>query len=127
MHQIQINVVDAQALQRRVNAFLDLVVPGVVELGGDPDLLAGHARVADAITNLSLVAVGKGSVDVTVALQKGVLDSLADLIGLRLPGAQTDGGDLVAGVESVGLPRGILLIRLRKTGWLTPTECGSTY
>lgn len=101
--QVEVNVVDAQVLQRGGNSLLDAVVPGVVQLGGEPDLLAGHAGVPNTSANLSLVAVGQRGVDVAVALQQGVLDSLTDLIGLGLPGSQTDGGDLVAGVESVGL------------------------
>jgi hypothetical protein len=59
-----------------------------------------------------LVAVGESSVDVAVALQQGVLDGLAHFIGLGLPGAQTDGGDLVAGVEGVGLPVGGFLLAI---------------
>jgi hypothetical protein len=42
---------------------------------------------------------------VAVALQQGVLDGLADFIGLGLPGSQADGGDLVTGVEGIGLSR----------------------
>jgi hypothetical protein len=57
-------------------------VPWVVELGGDPDLLAGNARVLDTLTNLLLVAVGKSCVDVAVAGLKRSLDSFADLTRL---------------------------------------------
>jgi hypothetical protein len=60
------------------------------------------------------VAVGESCVDVAVARQQGVLDGLAHFIGLGLPGAQANGGDLVARVEGVGLPmRGRLLERER--------------
>lgn len=86
------------------------MVPGVVQFGGDPDLVAWHARVLDTGTNLGLVAVGQGGVDVTVACQQGVLHSLADLIGLGLPGAQANGGDLVPGVEGVSLPIKMLVL-----------------
>jgi hypothetical protein len=57
-------------------------VPWVVELSGDPDLLAGNARVLDALTNLLLVAVGKSGVDVTVTSLERSLDSFADLTRL---------------------------------------------
>jgi len=41
---------------------------------------------------------------VTVSSQESVLDGLADLIGLGLPGTKTNGRDLGAGVEGVSLP-----------------------
>ena len=104
MHQVEVHVVNPEVLQRRGNALLDAVVPGVVELGGDPDLVAGNTRVADAGTDFGLVAVGQSGVDVTVTLQQRILDRLPDLIGLGLPGAQADGGDFVTRVESVGFP-----------------------
>lgn len=44
-------------------------------------------------------------VDVTVSLQESILDGLSDLVGLRLPGTKTNGGDLVTGVEGVDLPK----------------------
>lgn len=68
MHQVQIDIVNTQILERGGNALLNLVVPGVVELGGEPDLVAGHAGVANASTDLGFVAVGQGCVNVTVAL-----------------------------------------------------------
>ena len=104
VHQVQVNVVDAQILQGGGNTLLHTVVPGVVELGGDPDLLAGNTGVLDTGTDLGLVAVGKSSVNVTITLQQGVLDSHADLIGLGLPSSQANGRDLVTSVEGVSLP-----------------------
>lgn len=104
VHQVQIDIVNTQILERGLNALLNLVVPGVIELGGKPDLFAGHARVANTSTNFGFVVVGQRCVNVAVTLQEGVLDSLADLIGLGLPSSQTDGGDLVTGVEGVCLP-----------------------
>lgn len=44
-------------------------------------------------------------VDVTVSLQESILDGLSDLVGLGLPGTETNGGDLGAGVEGVDLPK----------------------
>jgi hypothetical protein len=66
---------------------------------------------------------------VTVSGEEGVLHGLADLIGLGLPCAQTNGGDLVAGVEGVGLPIEIWL--MESTSLVEQkelTECvGSTF
>lgn len=102
--EVKVDVVGAEVLEGRLNALGHAGVPGVVQLGGEPDLVAGDARVLDTGTNLGLVAVGEGGIDVTVAGEKGIPHGHANLIGLGLPCAQTDGGDLVAGVEGVGLP-----------------------
>ncbi|KAH0238702.1 Aldo/keto reductase, partial [Aureobasidium melanogenum] len=63
---VGIDVVGLEVLERRGNALLDALVPGVVKLGGNPDVLAGNAGVLDTKTDLVLVAVGKSSVNVTV-------------------------------------------------------------
>ena len=94
MHQVEIDVVSLEVLERRGNALFDALVPWVVKLGGNPDLLTGNTGVLDTETDLSLVAVGKGSVDVTVASEESSLDGLANLVGLGLPGTETDSGDL---------------------------------
>lgn len=78
-------------------------MPRIVELRGDPDLLARHSRSAHALAHLGLVAVGKGRVDVPVAgIQRG-LDSDARLVLGRLPGTQADGGYLVSRWEGISL------------------------
>lgn len=59
--QVEVDVVQAEALERRVNALRNHVVPGVVQLGGNPDLTAGDARVSDSVTDLGLVAVRKST------------------------------------------------------------------
>lgn len=78
-------------------------MPGVVELGGEEDLVACDAGSLDAIADLLLVAVGEGGVDVAVAVAEGGLDGVLDLVGLGLPRPQADGGDLGARVEGVCL------------------------
>jgi hypothetical protein len=45
---------------------------------------------------------------VTVAVLQGNLDSFAHLVGLGLPGSQSDGGDGRAGVELEGLSVAVL-------------------
>lgn len=88
-------------------------MPGVVELGRQPDLVARHARGLDARADLLLVLVGKGRVDVAVAGAQGMLDGLGDLVGAGLPGPEADGGDLIAGVEGVGFAGGRIVRILR--------------
>lgn len=80
-------------------------MPRVVELGSDPDLGAGDARVADGGADFGFVAVGEGGVDVAVAILEGEEDGVVDLVGGGLPGAEADGGDFGAGVELEGASR----------------------
>lgn len=93
-HQVEVDVVGAERLEGRLNALLDALVPWVVKLGGDPDLLTGDTRVLDTETDLVLVAVGKSSVNVPVASEESGLDGVADLVRLALPGSQTNSWDL---------------------------------
>ena len=113
VNQVQINIVQPQALQARVDALRHALVPRVVELGGDPDLGARDARVADGGADLGLVAVGEGGVDVAVAGLEGGEDGVVDLVGGGLPGAEADDGDLGARVEGRGAPGGVLAGVLR--------------
>jgi hypothetical protein len=137
VHKVEINIVDAQALKGGVNSLGHAVMPGVVELCGDPDFFAGNSRVADTLSNLVLVAISKrtGStvrnvsrtfrsdlrVDVAIALQQSVLNGLSDLVGLGLPCSKTNGRDLVPSVEGVSLPSRSEVVQQL----LRPPECAS--
>ena len=57
MHEEQIHVIGPEGFQRGVNALRDAVVPCVVELGGQPDLVAWYARRLDTGANLGLVTI----------------------------------------------------------------------
>ena len=94
VHQVKVNVVDTERLERRLNTLFDALVPWVVELGGDPDLLTRDTRVLDTLTDLVLVAVRESSVDVAVSSEESGLDGGADLVWLGLPGSQTNLGNL---------------------------------
>lgn len=118
VHEVQVDVVGAQVLERALEGLRSALVPGVVELGGEPDFLARHARRPDALADLLLVAIGKGSVNVAVASPEGGLDGLLDLTGLGLPCSEADGGDLGARVELVGLAKGVVSI-----GWSVRGSC----
>lgn len=83
-------------------------VAGVPELGGDEDVLALEAGdvgdgAADALTNLALVAVDLGQIEVAVAGLESLVDAVANLTGGGLPGAVAETGQLGAGVEGDGL------------------------
>lgn len=107
VHEVQVKVVCLQVLEGLAEALGDALVPGVVQLRRQPDLGPGHARGLDPVTDLLLVAVGKGSVDVSVTCLEGCLDGVLDLVGLGLPCSQTQSGDLGARVQGVGLTAGL--------------------
>jgi len=96
-------------------------VPGVVELGCDPEVLSLNARVLDALADFGLVLVGesaargsvhtevsrlrRGNVRVNVAVAgfDGGRDCRPDLARRALPCSQANGGNLVSAVEGVRL------------------------
>jgi hypothetical protein len=96
VHEVKVDVVHSEVLEGRGDALFHTLVPWVVKLGGDPDLLSRDAGVLDTLADLVLVAVCEGSVDVAVSSEESGLDGLADLVGLGLPGTQTNSGHLSA-------------------------------
>ena len=81
-HEVEVDVINTERFQGRLNALLDALVPRVVQLGCDPDLFTRHARILNALANLGLVSVRERSIDVTIALLKSDFDGIANLIGL---------------------------------------------
>lgn len=127
VHQVEVDIAGVEGLQRRVDSFGDDVVPGVVELGGDPDFLTGDTRVFNSLSDLCFIAVCEGTagliirpvseqaarevqqkatlrIDMAVSLQQRMLNGLADLVGLRLPCSQADSWNLGSGVEGECFP-----------------------
>src|SRR5690606_24280846 len=92
-----------------------LVVSVVVvpELGGDEDLLARHAALADRLADVLLVAVDPSGIDVPVAELERPLHRLLRLAaGLCAVDAESEDGDAVAVVErdaGVELPAHVCL------------------
>lgn len=79
----------------------------VPELGGDEDVLALESGdflegLLDTFTDLRLVAIDLGKIQVTVTSLEGFVDGSAGLTGRSLPGAKTQSRDLVARVKSDG-------------------------
>lgn len=58
------------------------MVPSVVKLSCQPDLLAEDTAVFDSLTNFFLISVCQGSVNVPVSLLKCDLDGVTDFVGL---------------------------------------------
>jgi hypothetical protein len=103
VHKVKVDVFKTQVLQGGVDSLRNALVPRVVELGCDPKLLARDAGGANACAYLRLVAICKGRVNVPIASTDGRLDSGGGGIFWRLPRAQADGGDLIAGSQRIGL------------------------
>ena len=59
--QVEVNIVETKALEGGVDPLRNAMVPGVIKLGGDPDLFAGNARIPDTLANLVLVAIGQST------------------------------------------------------------------
>lgn len=106
MHEIQIDIIDTERFQRGVNTLLHALVPWVIELGGQPDLLARDAAVLDAAPYFGLVAVGQRRVDVAVSFAERDLDRLLYFVGLGLPRPESESWDLGSRVESECLSGG---------------------
>lgn len=61
MDQVEINVVNPQGFEGCIDAFLNAVMPGIIELGGNPNLLSRHTRISDPLADLRFIFVCKGS------------------------------------------------------------------
>ena len=98
----QVQVVDAELAGRFVPRVQGLVVAVVTDpdLGLQEHLRTIQARAADAFTDLPLVAVRGGGVDVPVAGSKRGLDRGRGLLGGALEDAQAKGWHCDAVVES---------------------------
>ena len=94
VHEVKVDVVGSEGLEGGLDTLLDTLVPWVVELGGQPDLLTGDTRVLDSLSDLVLVAVSESGINVAVSGEERSLDGFADLVWLGLPGSETNGGHL---------------------------------
>ena len=101
MDQVEVEVVEAEALQRGVERLRGVLLARVLhpQLGGDEQLLAGDAAGGDGATDGSLVAVGGGGVEVAVAGRQGVSDGLLGLVSWDLEDAEAEDRHLDAIVE----------------------------
>jgi hypothetical protein len=102
--QVQVEVVEAQTLQRGVERLLGVFLAGVLhpQLRGDEQLLAGDAAGGDGAADGFLVAVGGGGVEVAVAGGQGAGDGLLGLLGGDLEDAEAEDRHLDAVVERDG-------------------------
>ena len=99
MHEVEVDIIGLEILQRSSDTLLDTLVPRVVQLGGEPDLTAGNTRVDDTLSDFGFVAIGQRCVDMSVSILQSNLDCLTDLIRLGLPGSKTYARHLIARVE----------------------------
>lgn len=113
VHEVEVDIVSLEVGKRPLDALGHALMPRVVELGGEEYFLARDAGSLDTIANLLLVAVCKGRVNMTVAVAQGGFNGRLYFVGLGLPGAQANSGDLGARVEgecfAVQLSRGLAM------------------
>jgi hypothetical protein len=57
VHEIEVNIIEHQIFQGRVDAFLDTLMPWIVKLGGDPDLASWHTGIFDSEAYFMLIAI----------------------------------------------------------------------
>jgi hypothetical protein len=112
VHQVQVEVVQAELGQRRLEGALGVLLGGRVldpQLGGDEQLFSGDAAVLDGAADGLLVLVRGGGVEQSVAGGEGVGDGLLGLLRRDLVDAETEDRHLDAVVEGDGL-HGIFLL-----------------
>ena len=65
MHQVEVQIFQAQVLQRHLEGVLRLSLAVVFEpqLGGDEELLAGDVQLGESLAEGFLVVVARGGVD----------------------------------------------------------------
>ena len=77
---------------------------GVVELGGDKQLLALDAAAPNGLAHAALIAVSRRSIDVAVPrLQSRQRGGYGRIPIRRLPGAKADAGNLHAVCQRIGI------------------------
>ena len=103
VHEVEVDVGCLQQIQALLKTLLSTSVECAPELAGDEQVLALHDAARDdilkSLTNLVLILVAVGAVNVPVAALNGVDNSLLDLSRRRLPCSQAEGGDGGASVE----------------------------
>ncbi|MQM40047.1 hypothetical protein KBTX_04089 [wastewater metagenome] len=90
VEQQQIDAVHAETPQALAHGALQVAVAETVhpDLGGQPDVLPGHAGIGDTPADTGLVAVHLRRVDVAVARLQGGTDHLAGVVVIELEGAE---------------------------------------
>lgn len=61
MHEVEVNVVGLEILQRGCDSLLDALVPWVVEFGGEPNLTSRNTGIDDALSNFGFIAICEGT------------------------------------------------------------------
>jgi len=99
--QEHVDVVRPERVQGGVEGLAGVVgaVTGVAQLARDEDVRAVHAGGVDGLTDLLLVAVHLGGVDVPVTGLQGGGDGLGGVLGLDLEHAESELGDRLAVVQ----------------------------
>lgn len=91
MYEVQIQVISPNVFQCLVNCRLDILcsVLSVPELPCDENILTRHTRLAYTGTNLCLVTVDGGTINMAIAFPQCNFYCLFDLIWLCLPRSES--------------------------------------
>lgn len=92
----KINIVETKLLERQVQRLLDSAVISRENLGSDKDFFTSDLSrgngLLDTSSNLFLVAISKGSINVLItSFGQSIFDGLFDSSLRRLPGTETQG------------------------------------
>lgn len=100
MHQIGIDIVEPEAVQRLLQRLVDARVVGAPQLRGDEDLGSRHVTAGDggcdACADFVFVAVAVCGIDVAVAVCESMCDGFGDGAWWGLPRAWFVGKSLVS-------------------------------
>src|SRR5687767_1765728 len=104
VHQVQIHIVHSKVLQTFVYGLENSVMPIIIQLRGQPDLLTRNTGGPDSLPDLLLVSIGKGCVYMPVATPECPFHSHLNRARLGLPGSQPYGGHNCTRVERDSFP-----------------------
>ena len=89
MHEIQINIVQSQFLETRVQGLLDPFLIRVPQLGRDEEIVSLHRSRCQCLlypcADFVFVQVASRRVDVSVSYRDGIADGFFDFAWCRLP------------------------------------------
>jgi hypothetical protein len=76
VHKVKVEILYAEFVERVLDGLTNVVVVELEQFGSDPNLLAGNTGEFDTLSDLVLVLVTPGTVDVTVTRFESVTDGI---------------------------------------------------
>lgn len=69
VHKVKVEVLHLERLKGRLEALRHTLVPGVIQLSRDPEVLTLDAGIFDALADFGLVFIGKGAAATSVCTE----------------------------------------------------------